>query len=88
MIYDFFKMSGDSEAILDFRDLSKVQCKNDNVQVFDAKWHKVSSAVTDRPADNILESLCKMQVDKSEKKCRKSTLKRRHSATRNVIIAD
>ena len=31
VIYDFFKMSGDNEAILDFRDLPKVQLKNDNV---------------------------------------------------------
>ena len=31
MIHDFFRISGDSEATLDIRDLSKVQLKNDNV---------------------------------------------------------
>ena len=55
MIYDFFKISGDNEAILDFRDLSKVQFKNDNVQAFDTEWDKELSAVTDRLADNKLE---------------------------------
>ena len=38
--------SGDNEAILDFRGLSKVQLKNDNVQAFDAKWdEKVTEKV-------------------------------------------
>ena len=41
MIYDFFKISGDYEAILDFRDSSNVQKKNDNVQAFDTKWEEV-----------------------------------------------
>ena len=30
MIYDFFKINGDNDAILNFRDKSKVQLKNDN----------------------------------------------------------
>ena len=40
MIYDFYKISGDNEAILDFRDLSGVQWENDNVEAFDTKWTK------------------------------------------------
>ena len=66
MIYDFLKISGDNGAILDFRDISKVQRKNGNVQACDKKGDEVSSAVTDRPTDNILESLYKMQVERSE----------------------
>ena len=62
IIYDFFKIGDDNEAISDFRDLSKVQLKNDSVQAFDTKWDEILSAVTDRPTDNILESLYKMQV--------------------------
>ena len=57
MIHDFFKTSGGNEAILDLRDVSKVQLKNANVQAFDTKWSEVSSAVTNRPTDSILESL-------------------------------
>ena len=37
MINALIKISGDNEAILDFRDLSKVLVKNGNVQAFDAK---------------------------------------------------
>ena len=43
-IYDLIKISGDNGAILDFRDLSKVPLKNDNVQAFDTKWDEVLSA--------------------------------------------
>ena len=38
MICDFVKISGDTEAIMDFRELSAVQFKNDIVQAFDTKW--------------------------------------------------
>ena len=41
VIYDFFNISGDNEAILDFRDFSKAQLKSDNVQTFDTKWDEV-----------------------------------------------
>ena len=47
MVYDFFKICGDNEAIFDFRDLSKVQLKNDKVHAFDTKWDEVLSAVTE-----------------------------------------
>ena len=40
--------------------------KNDNVQPFDTKWDEILSAVTDRPTDSMLESLYKMQIEKSE----------------------
>ena len=66
MIYDLFEISGNNEAILDFRHLTKKQLKSDNVQAFDAKWDEVLSAVTDRPTDSKLESLYKMRVGKSK----------------------
>ena len=65
VIYDFFNISGDNEAILDFRDLSKAQLKSDNVQTFDTKWDEEWSAVTDR-LTALWRSLYKMQVEKSE----------------------
>ena len=34
MIYDYFKINGTGEALLDFNDLLRVQLKNDNVQGF------------------------------------------------------
>ena len=61
MIYDAFKLGGDNQATLDFRDLSHVQSKNDNVHIFDTKWNEILSSVTDRLTESILESLYKMQ---------------------------
>ena len=66
MICDFFQMVGDDDAIFDDRDLPQVQLQNDNVQAFDTKSIEVTSAFVHRPIDNILESLYKMQVEKSE----------------------
>ena len=67
MIYDINKINGDNEAILDYRDLSKGQVKNDNFQSVDTKWDEVLLAVTDRLTGNKWQSLYKMQVEKSEK---------------------
>ena len=67
VIYNNFKTSGENGAILDVRVLSKVQLKNDNVQAFDAKWDEVLSSVTNRFIESMLESLYKMQVEKSRK---------------------
>ena len=66
MLNDVFKISGDKEAILDFRDLSEAKLKNDSVESFDTKREEVVAAITDRLTDDILESLYKMQVEKSE----------------------
>ena len=64
--------------------------KSDNFQACNTKWDDVLSAVTDSPTDNILESLCKVQVEKSKElnNCCISTLKRLQLLTRNTIIAD
>ena len=63
MIYDFYKISGDNGAIMDFSYLSTFQLKNDSVQAFETKWDEGFSAVNERPTDNMLEILCKMQVE-------------------------
>ena len=42
---------------------SKAHVKNDNGEAFDTNCDEVLSTVTDRPTDNILESLYKMQVE-------------------------
>ena len=44
----------------------KVQLKKDSVQAFDTKWDEISSTITDRPTDSMLESLYTMQIAMSE----------------------
>ena len=54
------------DAILYIRGLSKIQAKNASVQAFHTKWNEVLSV--DRPTDSILESLYKMEIEKSIEK--------------------
>ena len=65
MICDFHTIGDDNEPFGNFRDLSNVQLKNDNVQASDTKWDEILSAVTGRPTDSILESLHKSLIEKS-----------------------
>ena len=57
MICDFFKIDGDNEPILDFRDLPKAHLKNDTGQAFDKKLDEVSFAVADLLTIYIGESI-------------------------------
>ena len=46
MIHDNFKISGTSEALLDFNGLLGIQLKTDNVQGFDTKWNGALLSMT------------------------------------------
>ena len=48
------KISGTSEAVLDFNDLLRVHLKNDNVQGADTKWDEELS-IRKVPDEDILE---------------------------------
>ena len=56
VIYDYFKIWGTGEALLDFNDLLTVQLKNDNVQGFDTKWDEVHLSRTKVPDEDFLEN--------------------------------
>ena len=58
MIFDHFKISGTSEALPDFNDLSRVQLTGDQVHGFDTKWDEVLPPMTEVP-DDVLESCTK-----------------------------
>ena len=64
MIYKNFTICG--EAIQDFGELIKLQLTSGSVQLFDTKWAKIRSAMTERPAANLLERLDRMQLEKSD----------------------
>ena len=52
MINDNFKITGTSEAFLDFNDPLRVQLKNDNVQGFDTKWSEVRLSMSRVPDED------------------------------------
>ena len=53
MIYDYFRVTGAHDAVLDYADLFSVIL----VQEFDARWDEVLLSTSKIPSDDILESL-------------------------------
>ena len=41
MIYDYFRVTGADDAVLDFADVLSVSLHDDNVQEFDTRWDEV-----------------------------------------------
>ena len=55
MIYDYFRVTGAHDAVLDFADLLSVVLQDENVQEFDTRWDEV-------PSDDVLESLYQLRT--------------------------
>ena len=66
MIYDYFRVTGVHDAVLDYADLFSVNLHDDNIQEFDTRWDEVPLSMTKIPSDEILESLYKLRIRKSD----------------------
>ena len=64
MIFENFTIC--CEAMQDFGELIKLQLTSGSVQLFDTKWDKIKSAMTERLAATRLERLDRMQLEKSD----------------------
>ena len=56
MIYDYFRVSGAHDAVLDYADFFSGIFHDDNIQEFDTRWDGVPLLMTKIPSDDILES--------------------------------
>ena len=56
MIYDYFRVTGAHDTVLDYADLFSVTLRDDNVQEFDTRWHEVLLSMSKIPSDDILDS--------------------------------
>ena len=65
MIYDYFRVTGAHDTVLDYADLLPITLRNDDVQEFDARWDEILLSVTKIPTDDILESLYKLRKRES-----------------------
>ena len=66
MIYEYFRVTGAHDAVLDHTDLFSVSQLGDDVQDFDTRWDQVLLFTSEVPKDNsILESLYKMWIRES-----------------------
>ena len=64
MIYDYFRVTGAHDTVLDYADLFTVTLRNDDVQKFDTRWNEI--LLSKIPSDDILESLYKLRLRESD----------------------
>ena len=65
MIYDYFRVTGAHDAVLNCADLFFVTLHDDNIQEFDTRWDEVLLSMTKIPSDEILASLYKLRIRES-----------------------
>ena len=63
MIYDYFRVTGAHDTVLDFADLLSVTLHDDNIQEFDTRWDEVLLSMSKIPSD----SLYKLRIRESAK---------------------
>ena len=65
MIYDYFRLTGAHDTVLDYAELFSVALHDDNIQEFDSGWDEVLLSMSKIPSDGILESLYKRRIRES-----------------------
>ena len=66
MIYDYFRVTGAHDTVLDYAYVFSVTLRDDNVQEFDTRWDEILLSMSKIPSDYVLESPYKMRIRESE----------------------
>ena len=66
MIYDYFRVTGAQDTVLDYADLFSVTLRNDNVKNIDTRWDEVLLSISKTTSDDVLESLYKLRIRESD----------------------
>ena len=66
LIYDYFRVTGDDDTILDYADLFTIDLRNDDVQEFDTRWDGLLLSLSKITPDDVLESLYKLRIRESD----------------------
>ena len=62
MIFDYFRVTGAHDTVLDYADIFSVTLHDDNIQEFDTRWDEVLLFLSKIPSDDILERLYKLRI--------------------------
>ena len=54
MIYDYFRVTGAHDTVLDYADFFSVTLRDDHIQEFDTRWDEVLLSMSKFPSDDIL----------------------------------
>ena len=65
MIYDYFRVTGAHDTVLDYADLFSFTLRDDNIQEFGTRWDEVQLSMSKIPSNDILESLYKLRIRES-----------------------
>ena len=65
MIYDYFRVTGAHDTVLDYADLFSVTLHDANIHEFDTRWDEVLLSMSKIPSDDVLESLYKLRIRES-----------------------
>ena len=60
MIYDYFRVTGAHDTVLDYADLFTITLRND-VQEFDPRWDEIPLSMTKIPPEDVLEELVQIE---------------------------
>ena len=66
MIYDYFRVTGAHDTVLDYADLFSITLRNGDVQKFDTRRDEILLSVTKIPNDDVLDSLYKLRIRESD----------------------
>ena len=66
MIYDYFRVTGAHDTVLDYADLFTITLRNDDVQKFDTRWDEILLSMSKFPTDDVLESLYTLRMRESD----------------------
>ena len=66
MIYDYFRVAGAPDIVLDYAEMFSITLRDDIVQKFDTRWDEVLTSISKIPSDDVLESLYKLRTRESD----------------------
>ena len=85
VIYDYFRVTGAHDTILDYVDFFSITLRNDNVQDFDTRWDEFLLSVTKIPSDDVLEILCKLRIRHSDQLQNRNRIVRHWNSSRETV---
>ena len=66
MIFEYFRITGTNESILEFSDVMSMTLRGDDVQGIDTKSDEVHLSLKETLDENIPESICQTRLRDSE----------------------
>ena len=68
MIYDYFRVTGAHDTVLDYADIFSIILRTNGVQEFDTRWDEILLSLTKIPTDDVLESLYILRIRESNQR--------------------